>query len=165
MNYWWLVSGGIGLVTAFIHLTRGQFDVIKPFLHCDLAAVPKATLHACWHMVTVILFASAIALLYLGVNPIGKGSNVLALFIGGQFVAYAIVFLVIALAGNWSKKTNPPNAVDPIASNWSIVHYWELSGLTTHHTRPYSPTFESSCAMLFVISLTAEYALQDRRGG
>ncbi len=104
MNYWWLVSGGIGLITAFIHLIGGQFDVIKPFLQCDLVAVPKATLHACWHMVTVILFASAIALLYSGVNPTSTGSNALALFIGGQFVAYAIVFLVFALAGNWGKK-------------------------------------------------------------
>ena len=69
MNYWWLVSGGIGLLTALVHLIGGQLEVIKPFLQCDLAAVPKATLHACWHMVTVILFASAIALLYSGVNP------------------------------------------------------------------------------------------------
>ena len=104
MNYWWLVSGGIGFLTALVHLIGGQLDIIKPFLRCDLAAVPKATLHACWHMVTVILFVSAIALLYSGVNPTSTGCNVLALFIGGQFVAYAIVFLVFALAGNWSKK-------------------------------------------------------------
>jgi len=104
MNYWWLVSGGLGLITAFIHLIGGQIGVIKPFLLCDLAAMPKAVLHACWHMVTVILFASAIALLYSGVNPTGTGSNVLTLFIGSQFVAYAIVFLVFALAGNWSRK-------------------------------------------------------------
>ena len=104
MNYWWLVSGGIGLVTAFVHLIGGQFDIIKPFMRCDLAPVPKATLHACWHMVTVILFVSAITLLYLGVNPTSTGSNVLALLIGGQFVAYASVFLVFALAGNWSRK-------------------------------------------------------------
>ncbi|MCP4567193.1 MAG: hypothetical protein GY841_06410 [FCB group bacterium] len=104
MNYWWLVSGGIGLITAFIHLISGQSGVIKPFLLCDLAAMPRAVLHACWHMITVILFASAIALLYLGVNPISSGSNVLALFIGGQFVAYAIVFLVFSFIGNWSRK-------------------------------------------------------------
>ncbi len=104
MNYWWLASGGIGLLTALIHLIGGQIGVIKPFLRCDLAAMPKATLHACWHIVTILLFASAIALLYSGVNPTSTGSNTLALFIGGQFVAYAIVFLVLALAGNWSNK-------------------------------------------------------------
>ncbi len=103
MNYWWLVSGGIGLITAFIHLISGQSGIIKPFLPCDLAAMPKAVLHACWHMVTVVLFASAIALLYLGVTPI-SGSNALALFIGGQFVAYAIVFLVFSFRGNWSNR-------------------------------------------------------------
>jgi len=104
MNYWWLVSGGIGLITALVHLIAGHFEIIKPFMQCDLVPVPKATLHACWHIVTVILFVSAIALLYLGVNPTSTDSNILALFIGGQFVAYAIVFLVFALAGNWSNK-------------------------------------------------------------
>ncbi len=104
MNYWWLVSGGIGLISAFIHLISGQSGIIKPFLQCDLDAMPKAVLHVCWHMVTVVLFASAIALLYFGVNPISMGSNAIALFIGGQFVAYAILFLVFAFIGNWSKK-------------------------------------------------------------
>lgn len=104
MNTWWIVSGGIGLFTAFVHLIAGQIEVIKPFSQCELAAMPKATLHVCWHMVTVILFASAIVLLYSGVNPAGTGSNALALFIGGQFVAYAIVFLFFALTGNWTKK-------------------------------------------------------------
>ncbi len=104
MNYWWLVSGALGLFTAFLHLIGGQVDVIRAFLKCDLTAVPKATLHACWHMVTVTLFASAIALLYFGVYPTSPGSNALASFIGGQFVAYAIVFLILALGGNWSIK-------------------------------------------------------------
>ncbi len=104
MNFWWLVSGGIGLITAFIHLFMGQSGVIRPFLKCDLDAMPKAVLHVCWHMVTVILFASGIILLYLGANPISAGSKTIALFIGGQFVVYAILFLVFSFMGSWGNK-------------------------------------------------------------
>jgi len=46
MNYWWLVSGGIGLLTALVHLIGGQFDVIKPFLRCDLACSQGCLLRA-----------------------------------------------------------------------------------------------------------------------
>ncbi|MCP4706684.1 MAG: hypothetical protein GY865_18955 [candidate division Zixibacteria bacterium] len=104
MNYWWLVSGAIAVISTFIHLFMGQAGVIKPFLKCDLDAIPMAVLHVCWHIVSVILFVSAIMLLYLGANPISVGSKIVALFIGGQFVAYAILFLTFSFLGNWSNK-------------------------------------------------------------
>ena len=104
MNYWWITSGGIGFLTASIHLIAGHFDPIKPFVQSDLAPVPKATLYACWHMVTVILFFSAGTLIYLGIRPEQNGSNLISIFIGVQFVAYAIVFLTFNLIGNWKNK-------------------------------------------------------------
>jgi len=67
MNYWWITSGGIGFLTAGIHLIAGHFNPTKPFVQSDLAPEPKATLHACWHMVTVLLFFSAGTLVYLGI--------------------------------------------------------------------------------------------------
>ncbi|MBN1485172.1 MAG: hypothetical protein JXA37_10650 [Chloroflexia bacterium] len=104
MNAWWLAAGIVGLITALIHLIGGQIEIIRPFSQSDLAAMPRGTLHACWHMVTVILFASAGIMLYLGASPQNGEQTLLALFIGGQFVAYALVFLVLTLAGDWDKK-------------------------------------------------------------
>ena len=104
MNYWWLVSGIIGLITAFIHLIGGHFDPIKPFLKSDLAPIPKATLHACWHMVTIILFLSAFELIYLGIKPSQRGGDLLAMFVGIQFVGFSIVFLIISFSGKWKNK-------------------------------------------------------------
>jgi len=104
MNYWWITSGGIGFLTAGIHLIAGHFNPIKPFVQSDLAPEPKATLHACWHMVTVLLFFSAGTLVYLGIRPEQNGSNLVSFLIGVQFVAYAIVFLTFNLIGNWKNK-------------------------------------------------------------
>jgi hypothetical protein len=104
MNFWLITSGGIGFITAGIHLIAGHFDPIKPFIQSNLAPVPKATLHACWHMVTVILFFSAGVLVYLGINQGQNGNNPIPFFIGVQFIAYAIVFLVFNLTGGWKNK-------------------------------------------------------------
>ena len=70
MNNWWLISGIIGLITACIHLIGGHFGAVKPFLKSDLAPVPKAILHACWHMVTIILFLSVFELIHFFYKPI-----------------------------------------------------------------------------------------------
>lgn len=98
MNPWWLASGLVCLVTAFVHIVAGHFDPIVPFLRTELEATAKATLHACWHMVTVMLFTSALALLGLGLSPGLSGARLLATFIAGLYVLSSIVFLVI---GAW----------------------------------------------------------------
>ena len=106
MNYWWLGSGGLGLLTALLHLIGGQVDVIRPFRSCEMNALAGSTLHACWHMVTVILFGSSALLLYAAANPDLPGASELGLFIGVQFVIFAIVFLVFAIAGNSGNLVN-----------------------------------------------------------
>jgi lipopolysaccharide export LptBFGC system permease protein LptF len=95
MNPWWLASGGLCLITALVHVVAGHFDPVVPFLRAELEPVAKATLYACWHMVTVTLFASALALLGLGLSPDLPGAAMLAAFIAGLYVLYSIVFLVI----------------------------------------------------------------------
>ncbi len=104
MNHWWLISGNIGLITAGIHLIGGHFGVIKPFGKSDLEPVPKAVLHACWHMVTLILFLAAFELIYLGIKPFQAGGSLVAMFIGIQFVGFSIIFLIISFSGNWKNK-------------------------------------------------------------
>ncbi|HLL03966.1 MAG TPA: hypothetical protein VK539_25495 [Myxococcaceae bacterium] len=82
-------------MTALVHTVAGHFDPVVPFLRTELEATAKATLHACWHMVTVTLFLSALVLLGVGLSPGVAGARLLAAFISGLYVLYSIVFLVI----------------------------------------------------------------------
>ena len=95
MNPWWLASGLLCFVTALVHTVAGHFDPVLPFLRTELEATAKATLHVCWHLVTVTLFASALALLWLGLSPGLSGAGALATFISGLYVLYSLVFLVM----------------------------------------------------------------------
>jgi hypothetical protein len=95
MNLWWLASGLLCFVTALIHVVAGHFDPVVPFLRAELEPTVKATLYACWHMVTVTLFTSAIALVGIGLSPNLPGASLIATFNSGLYVLYGIVFLII----------------------------------------------------------------------
>jgi hypothetical protein len=95
MNFWWLAAGLLCLVTAFVHTVAGHFNPVLPFLSAELEATVKATLYACWHMVTVTLFLSALALVGLGLSPGFAGARLLAAFLAGLYLLYGLVFLVI----------------------------------------------------------------------
>jgi hypothetical protein len=102
MNPWWLASGLLCFVTALVHTVAGHFDPVVPFLRTELEATAKATLYVCWHMVTVTLYVSALALLGLGLSPTTSGATLLATFISGLYVLYSILFLAIgARRFNW----------------------------------------------------------------
>lgn len=96
MNLWLLSAGVLTAVVAAIHLLLGHVDPVRPLLGSALAEIPKRTLHAVWHLVSVDLVLGASALLYLGVaHPMGSG--LLAAVLAAHFGAYAAVFLVLAL--------------------------------------------------------------------
>ncbi|MFJ8649466.1 hypothetical protein ACIRNI_25520 [Streptomyces sp. NPDC093546] len=65
------------------------------------AAEPKRTLHVVWHMVTADLLLSSIVLLSRAFAA--APSTALVLFIAGQYVTYAVVFLVVARAADWPR--------------------------------------------------------------
>ncbi len=97
MNPWWLASGVLCLVTAFVHTVAGHSHPVVPFLRTDLEETAKATLHVCWHLVTVTLFLSAFALLGLGFSPGIAGAGLFAGFLASLYVLFVIVFLVIGV--------------------------------------------------------------------
>ncbi len=95
INIFCLISGIVCLITAFLHLIAGQANVIQPFLKSGLLPDAKYTLLACWHMITAYLFTSGCMLIYIGITPGFKAGIVLSRFIGVQFIAFAIIFLII----------------------------------------------------------------------
>ena len=94
MNVWIFSAGIIGLFTAFVHIFVGQVDPVRPFLKSDLADIPKATLLACWHMVSVTLFICGLALTYIGWFNLDSFLNVV-LGISIVFVIFSLVFVAV----------------------------------------------------------------------
>lgn len=94
MNIWILSSGLLGIFTTLIHVFAGQTDPVRPFLKSELEPVPKATLLACWHLVSVTLLASSMVLTYIGWNSLGA-LYIPTLFLGLLYVLFALVFVVV----------------------------------------------------------------------
>jgi hypothetical protein len=87
------------LLTAFIaavHIFAGGADIAAPLLASSLADEPRLTLYAVWHLVTVTLVLSAIAL-YVSAQPrYAVATHYLALFISVLWLCFGAVFLLIA---------------------------------------------------------------------
>lgn len=101
MNGWLLTAGVIAAATTLIHATAGGRSIVRPLLGSEVAAEPMRTLHVVWHMVTADLLLSSVALLVLAFAA--APSTALVLFIAAQYLAYAVVFLIITLAADWPR--------------------------------------------------------------
>lgn len=78
MNAWLALAAGLAATTTLIHATLGGREVARPLLATErLHSVPKFTMYYCWHLVTIVLAALALA---FGLVATGLGSRDLALF-------------------------------------------------------------------------------------
>lgn len=78
MNAWLALAAVLAAATTLIHAILGGREIATPLLAAErLHAVPKFTLYYCWHLVTIVLAALALA---FGLVAIGLGSRDLALF-------------------------------------------------------------------------------------
>lgn len=103
MNALLLAAGVASAAVAGIHLVAGHVDPVRPLLASALAEVPKRTLHAVWHMVSVDLLLGAVVLVYLALaKPTGAGLT--GMVLAAHFAAYAVVFLVVALSFDGSNR-------------------------------------------------------------
>lgn len=101
MNGWLLAAGITAFGVAAAHIVGGHRDVVRPLLACGLADEPKRVLHAVWHMVSVDLVLSAVALVYLSLTDGTQETGLVAWFVAAHFIAYAAVFLVVTLSVGW----------------------------------------------------------------
>jgi hypothetical protein len=87
------------LLTAFIaavHIFAGGADVAAPLLASSLAEETRLTLYAVWHLVSVTLVLSAIALYFSALPHHAVVARYLALFISVLWLCFGAVFLVVA---------------------------------------------------------------------
>lgn len=68
MNRSLLIGALIAACTTGVHVVAGGADVVAPLLASALASEPKLTLYAAWHMGSVALACSAVAL-FVGSLP------------------------------------------------------------------------------------------------
>lgn len=94
MNIWIFIAGIIGLFTSAAHVFAGQIDPVKPFLNSDLSDIPKATLLACWHVVSAILVMSGLVLTYIGWFDLTSFQNIV-IGISVSFVVFSLVFIAV----------------------------------------------------------------------
>lgn len=96
MNIWIFSSGLLALFTTLVHVFAGQIDPVRPFLKSKLDDIPKATLLACWHLVSVTLFVSSLTFLYFGWYGIDS-LYFLIQSLDFLYILYASVFVAVGL--------------------------------------------------------------------
>ncbi|MET9724372.1 hypothetical protein [Streptomyces zaomyceticus] len=102
MNGWFLAGGITAVGVAAVHVAAGRRDVVLPLLSCGLADEPKRVLHAVWHMVSIDLVLSGLALLCLSLADV-PGTGLVAWFVAAHFIAYTAVFLAVTLSAGWPR--------------------------------------------------------------
>lgn len=98
MKKFLIIAAVINLAVAIIHTIIGESDIVAPLLATDAPDTVRWTLHAAWHMISVVLFISAITLFYLSRKDKDyPHSTVLSKYIGIQYLALAMVFVVTSM--------------------------------------------------------------------
>ncbi len=78
MNLWLACAAAIAAATTLIHASLGGQHVARPLLAAEkLHSAPKFTLYYCWHLVTIVLAALALA---FALASAGYASRDLAVF-------------------------------------------------------------------------------------
>lgn len=65
-NIYWIIAGFLNLITFFLHLIGGQFDLVTPMLKTSLSLEKGSQLVGAWHMVTIILLVTSYILIAAG---------------------------------------------------------------------------------------------------
>ncbi len=94
MNRYLLAASLLGFFTFGVHAIMGGIDTTVPLLSSAIDKEPKLTLYAVWHMVSVFLFISSLAVFYAAKK---NSARELALFVGVCYTLFAAVFLLVGI--------------------------------------------------------------------
>lgn len=93
-----LLAAIINIAVAVVHIVIGEAEIIAPLLASDAPDLVQATLHSAWHMISVVLLVSSIALVYAGLGDRDHPRvTEMPTYIGIQYVALALVFVVTSV--------------------------------------------------------------------
>lgn len=93
-------TASLNLITALIHTIMGHYELILPFTDIDFPDTLKAILHACWHMVTTVLFFSSLVFYFLGHRPQLATARPVVLLLGLLYIIFSMAFLAVSIGYN-----------------------------------------------------------------
>ena len=93
-NIYWIISGFLMLLTAFVHTFAGQIDLVKPLLESNLKIQAKSEWMGAWHTITILIYGTSFYLLKNGFAKSKTDDRVLIYSIGILYCLISIPFLV-----------------------------------------------------------------------
>ncbi len=96
-NRYIFLASILSAFTACVHTIVGTSEIHAPILSSSLPESISLLLYACWHLVTVTLILSSIALFWSSRPSRIEGNYVLPAFIGVLWVIFGLVFIFVAL--------------------------------------------------------------------
>lgn len=99
-NNYWLAAGIINLLTALLHLIGGQIDLINPFLESNLSLQVRTELLGAWHMVTLLLFSSALIFIISGRDTTKPKNSALISYISYSYIGFSLIFIGLSIYYN-----------------------------------------------------------------
>ena len=95
MKSFLFIAAIINAAVAVVHIIIGEAEILAPLLASDAPELVQATLRSAWHMISVVLLVSSIALFYAGLGDRHHPRvTELPTYIGIQYIALALVFVV-----------------------------------------------------------------------
>lgn len=95
MNKILATTSALAAFTAALHTFGGTPEIQTPLLQAPLAPNISLLLYACWHLVTVALTLSAIALFIAAKPKHEVQSHYMALFISVMWIGFGLAFVVV----------------------------------------------------------------------
>ena len=95
MEMWFVLAGGVSLLTACTHTFVGEKAIVRPLLEIDgLHDVSRFTNYYCWHIVTIVLFSISAMFFYVSIKPTAVEVAWIATFFSAAFTFWSIGMIV-----------------------------------------------------------------------
>lgn len=97
MNRPLLTASAVAAFTTVIHIIAGGASIASPLGNSSLAAEPRLVMLAVWHMASVTLALSAVALFLSALPRFHQQGHYLTVFIGLLWVGFGLCFIAVGL--------------------------------------------------------------------
>lgn len=90
-------AAALATFTTIIHVMGGGYEIAGPAMRSDMEEVPRLVTYVVWHMASVSLGLSAIALTAASTGQRRKQFEPLVLFISAMWASFALCFLAVII--------------------------------------------------------------------
>lgn len=94
-NTYWIIAGGISVITFFVQLIIGQIDLINPLIESGLTTQVKTELLAVWHMISLLLLATSVVFIFFGIKNFPTSITIYLL--SNLYLAFGLIFIIVSI--------------------------------------------------------------------